>query len=117
MDETLTPDKAVEVFEDLLPAQNKSYVLGLKLKLPQHVVEAIHSKELQPDGCLLKVLILFLQQVQPRPTWRFIIEALRSRAVNLPALALSLEAAHLRDPTATRAETNGMSPSALLISD
>jgi hypothetical protein len=67
-DESLTPDDAVDVLEELLPAQNKSYELGLKLKLPQHVVEAIHSKELPPDKYLLKVLIKFLQQAEPKPT-------------------------------------------------
>ena len=120
MNETLTPDDAVDVLEGLLPAQNKSYELGLKLKLPQHVVEAIHSKQLPPDKYLLKVLIKFLQQVEPRPTWRVIVEALRSPAVNLPALAKRVEAAYFPDPTATRdvtAETTGMSPSAPLISD
>ena len=120
MNETLTPDGAVDVLEELLPAQNKSYELGLKLKLPQHVVEAIHSKEFPPDKYLLKVLIKFLQQVEPRPTWRVIVEALKSPAVNLPALARTVEAAHFPDPTATRdvvAETTGMSQSAPLISD
>ena len=111
-DETLTPDDAVDVLEELLPAQNKSYELGLKLKLPQHVVEAIHSKELPPDKYLLKVLIKFSQQTDPRPTWRVIIEALKSPAVNLPALARSVEAAHFPDTTATHdvvSETIGMS--------
>ena len=120
VNETLTPDDAVDVLEELLPAQNKSYELGLKFKLPQHVVEAIHSKELPPDKYLLKVLIKFLQQVDPRPTWRVVVEALRSPAVNLPALARRVEAAHFPDPTATRdmvAVTTGMSPSAPLISD
>ena len=84
----------MDVLEELLPAQNKSYELGLKLKLPQHVVEDIHSKELPHDKYLLKVLIKFLQQAEPRPTWRVIIEALRSPAVDLPVLARSVEAAH-----------------------
>ena len=120
MNETLTPDDAVDVLEELLPAQNKSYELGLKLKLPQHVVEAIHSKELPPDKYLFKVLIKFLHQVEPRPTWRVIVEALRSPVVNLPALARRVEAAHFPGPTAARhvvAETTGMSLSAPLISD
>ena len=119
MNETLTPDDAVDVLEELLPAQNKSYELGLKLKLPQHVVEAIHSKELPPDKYLLKVLIKFLHQIHPRPTWRVIVEALRSPAVNLPALARRVEVAHFPGPTETRivvAETTGMSPSAPFIS-
>ena len=92
-DETLTSDDAVEVYEELLPAQNKSYELGLKLKLPHHVVEAIH-KELPPEKRLLQILIRFLQQAEPRPTWRTIIEAIRSPAVNLPLLAERLEAVH-----------------------
>ena len=120
LDMTLTPDDAVDVLEELLPAQHKSYELGLKLKLPQHVVEAIHSKELPPDKYLLKILIKFLQQVEPRPTWRVIVEALRSPAVDLPALARRVEVAHFPDPTATRdvvAETTSMPLSAPLISD
>ncbi|CAI8043794.1 hypothetical protein GBAR_LOCUS24301, partial [Geodia barretti] len=54
-DETLTPDDAADVLEELLPAQNKSYELGLKLKLPQHVVEAIHAKDVTADQYLLRI--------------------------------------------------------------
>ena len=112
VDETLTPDDAVDVLEEILPAQNKSYELGLKFKLPQHVVEAIHSKNLPPQRCLLKVLIKFFQQTEPRPTRRVIIEALKSPAVSLPALAERVEAAHFPDPIATCddvvPETTGM---------
>ena len=97
-DETLTPDDAVDVLEELLPAQNKSYELGLKLKLPQYAVEAIHSKDLPPDKYLFKVLLKFLHQVEPRPTWRVIAHALRSPVVNLPALAKAVETAHFPDP-------------------
>ena len=120
MNETLTPDDAVDVLEELLPAQNKSYELGLKLKLRQHEVDSIHSTYSKPRSRLLHVLIEFTNQTEPRPTWRVIVEALRSPAVNLPALARRVEAAHFPVPTATRdvvAETTGMSPSAPLISD
>ena len=82
------------MLEELLPAQNKSYELGLKLKLPQYVVEAIHSKDLSPEKYLFKVLIKFLQQVEPLPTWRLIAQALKSPVVNLPALAKAVEAQH-----------------------
>ena len=105
----LGPDDAVDVLEELLPAQNKSYELGLKLKLPQHVVEAIHSKDLPPDKYLLKVLIKFLQQAEPRATWRVIVEALRSPAVDLPALAQKVEAAHCTPTLSVVSESTGMS--------
>ena len=108
------------MFEELLPAQTKSYELGLKLKLPQHVVEAIHSKDIPADQYLLRILIKFLQQVNPRPTWRVIVEALKAPAVNLPGLAMRVEAAHFPDSTATTRDvvhetTTGMLRSAPLL--
>ena len=102
LDTKLTPDDAAEILEELMPAQNQSFVLGLKLKLPQHEVEAIHLKYSHPSDRLLYVIIAFLNHVKPRPTWSVIVEALRSPAVNLPALASRIEAAHFPDEMATR---------------
>ena len=96
-DEPLTPDDAVNVLEEILGAQNQSYELGLKLKLPLHIVEGIHSTYSHPRDRLLQVIIEFTKQVDPRPTWRAIVSALRSHAVNLPQLANIVEAAHLPD--------------------
>ena len=115
-DETLTPDDAADVLEGLLPAQTKSYELGLKLKLTQ----LIHSKDIPADQYIRRILIEFLQQVNLRPTWRVIVEALRSPLVNLPGLARRAEAAHFPDTTSThyvvQAETTtGMLRSAPLI--
>ena len=101
-DEPLTPEDAVNVLEEIIEAQNQSYALGQKLKLPLHVVEDICERHSQPRDRLLQILNAFLQQVDPRPTWRAIVAALRSPAVNLPQLAMAVEAAHFPDPTASR---------------
>ena len=101
-DEILTPHDVTKVLEELLPVQTKSYVLGLKLNLPQHEVEAIYSTYHEPADRLLHIIIKFLKLAEPRPTWRVIVEALRSPAVNLPALAKEVESAHFPDPPATR---------------
>ena len=101
-DEPLTPDDAVNVVEEIIEAQNQSYAFGLKLKLPLHVVDGIYEKHSEPRDHLLQVVTAFLQQVDPRPTWRAIVAALRSPAVNLPRLAMRVEAAHFPDPTAIR---------------
>ena len=98
---TLTPSDAVNVLEEILEAQNQAYVLGLKLALPLHIVEGICMNHSTPRDRLLQVLIQFMKQVEPRPTWKAIITALRSPAVNLPQLAMRVEAAHFPDPTAT----------------
>ena len=99
--ETLTPDDAAKVLEELLEAQNQTYILGLTLGLPHAEVEAIHKTHTNTRDRLLHILIAFLNRVEPTPTWRVIIDALRSLAVNLPALAKRVEAAHFPDPTST----------------
>ena len=114
-DETLSPDSVGDMLEELLEAQNQSYVLGLKLKLPLHIVDAIHSTYLQPGDRLLRVLIEFTKQIDPRPTWRVIIDALRTRVVNLPHLAKKVEAAHLPDPTAACDVVSETAPTGIYI--
>ena len=104
----------MKVLDELVSAQGQSYVLGLKLKLPLHVVEGICEVHTQPRNRLLQVIIAFLNQEQTGPTWRVIVDALRSPAVNLPALVKRVEAAHFPDPTSTRdvvpETTTGMAP-------
>ena len=107
----------MDVLEEILPAQNQSYELGLKLKVPEHEVESIHSTFTKPRNRLLHVLIAFAKQVEPRPTWRVIVDALRSPAVNVPQLAERVEAAHFPDTIATRAvppHSTGKMPCALI---
>ena len=101
-DETLSPDDAMKILEEILPAQNHSYVLGMKFNLPKHVVDAIHSREMEPQMYLLKVISEFLNEVGSRPTWRVIVDALRSPAVRLYRLADEVETAHFPDATAIR---------------
>ena len=120
MNETLTPDDAGKILEELLDAQNHAHLLGLMMNVKPRDVETIQAMYQQPKDRLLHIIIAFLQQAEPRPTWRAIVDALKSPVVGLTALARRVEAAHFPDPTATRdvvAETTGMSPSAPLLSD
>ena len=87
-------------------------MFGLKLNLPVHEVEAICARYSDPRTRLLHIIIAFLEQAEPRPTWRVIVGALRSPIVKLTALARKVEAAHFPDLTATRdvvPETTGKS--------
>ena len=101
-DAMLTERDAMAIFEELLEAMNQAYMLGLVLKLPPHVVDAISAAYTNARDRFLQVILAFLRQAEPRPTWRVIVDALRSPAVNLTALAERVEAAHFPDPTATR---------------
>ena len=97
--EALTSNDAVKVLEELLPAQNESYELGLRLNLKPNNVKSIHATVSEPRKRLLQIVLEFLNQVEPRPTWRVIVDALKSPAVNLPQLAMTVEAAHFPDTT------------------
>ena len=90
-----------------MPAQTRAKELGLKLKLLLHVVESIHKTYKEPQDHLYHILLAFLRQAEPRPTWRVVIDALRSPVVNQSRLAEMVEAAHLLDPTAIRKTVPG----------
>ena len=102
MDETLKPEDAGKILEELLDAQNHAHLLGLMMNVKPRDVEAIQATYQQPKDRLLHIIIAFLQQAEPRPTWRAIVDALKSPVVGLTALAKRVEAAHFPDPTATR---------------
>ena len=89
----------MEVMEEIIEAQNKSYVLGLKLKLPHYIVESIHKTHLEPQDRLLHILIEFTNRDDPKPTWRLIVDALKGRAVGLTELAKRMELKYCSDFT------------------
>ena len=99
---TLTERDAMAIFEELQEAMNKAYQLGLVFELPPHELDAIKKNYPDPRDLLLQVILAFLRRAEPRPTWRVIVDALRSPVVNLTALAKRVEAAHFPDSTATQ---------------
>ena len=89
MDTTLTTRDLVGVAEELLVGvQAKSRMLGRVLGLPQSTVDAIHEHY---DDQLLNVIAEFLEQKETRPTWRVIINALRSPLIGEHVLANKIE--------------------------
>lgn len=101
-DEILQESDLGVVVGELLEAKNKAYDFGLALKVPPHELDSIRITNRDPQDQLTDVLKYFLKQVEPRPTWRLIIDALKSTVVNLPRLAEKIKAAHFPNPTATR---------------
>ena len=95
MSEILTTDSAAKVLRQLLPAQNRSSVLGLALGLREYEVKAIHTANSHPEECLREVIISFLQQApESKRNWMFIADALADTLVNHQALAETLRADH-----------------------
>ena len=90
----LSQNDDVEIVEELLPAKNKSVFLARKLKLPYYTVDALEKQYTDPQERLYHIIAEFLKGVEPRPTWRVILDALRSPVVNLPRLAEDIERRH-----------------------
>ena len=102
-DEQLTRDDTDRVQDELLDAQTKSEELGRALNIPEYILDGIHKRYTDAKDSLHCVIVEFLRQEEPKPTWRAIVAALRSPEVNLPELARKIEAAHCQDhsPAAT----------------
>ena len=92
--ETLSQSDDMEILEELLPAKNQTVFLARKLGIPDHTVETIHKEQIDQKERLYHVIQEFLKQVEPRPTWRVILDALRNPVVNLPRLAETIERRH-----------------------
>ena len=84
----------MSVLEEILEAKTHARYIGLKFKLPKHVVDGIHTKYSDPQDHLHGIIEEYLKQVDPTPTWRAIADALRSPLVNLPHLAKRIEDKH-----------------------
>ena len=93
-DEALGPNDVVSVLEEILEAKTHARFIGLKLKLPNHIVDGIHTKYSDPQERLYKIIEEYLKQVEPTPTWRAIADALKSPLVNLPHLVKRIEDNH-----------------------
>ena len=101
-DDILTESDAVNILEELTEALGQAIVLGVMLSIKPVELEAISKMYHDPKERFYQIILAFLRQAEPLPTWRAIINALKSPIVNLTALAKRVEAAHFPDPTASR---------------
>ena len=108
----LQEEDLVDVLGSLMKAMDKAYVLGLNLGLRPYEVRSICDNNAKPEDRLTRIIEMFLKEAEPVPTWRIIINALRSDLVNLPRLAKEIEDARFPNPTSTRDvdTTDGKTP-------
>ena len=75
----------------ILDVQTKSKIFGRVLKLPASTVDRIHVQYSDPEECLFQVMDEFVKQVEPRPTWRAIVNALRNPLIGFTNLVEEIE--------------------------
>ena len=99
-DRILNQEDVPKVVCEILGVQTKSKTFGRVLRLPKVTVNSIHLHQSDPQECLFDVLDEFVKQVEPPPTWRVILEALRHPLIGQHHLAQEIESKYCpRPPT------------------
>ena len=91
MDKTLNKDDATDIVRRLLDLQSKAKTLGRLLKLSKATIDVTPQPTSDPQAPLFFVIDEFLKQVEPRPTWRFILNTLRDPLFGEHSLAQEIE--------------------------
>ena len=82
---------AIRIVQELIEVKSKSDTLGRLLKVPRVVVNSIHQEYSDPQDRLLHIVDELLQQIDPLPTWKTIISALKHPLLNCHQLAQDIE--------------------------
>ena len=87
----LTEGDLATVLNEIYEARVHAYYVGLNLKVPTDVLESIESQYSDDRRRLHHVIKEFLKRTDPKPTWRAIVDALKSPTVDMAKLAEKVE--------------------------
>ena len=88
---TLSDKDIKRVRIDIYEARAKWYDIGIELEIPTGTLKSIKSMYDSPAECLVEMLDTWLKQVDPKPSWRLLINALEQPAVGEERLAERLK--------------------------
>ncbi len=98
METALSEKDLIVVLKATHSGRNKWYNIGLELGVESHTLDSIGDRFDDPTDCLREVIKQWLKGVSPQPTWRALVDALRSCVVGEEKLASELEAKHCDTP-------------------
>ena len=91
LDKRLNKDDVTQIAGKLVDVHAKSDLFGRILKVPKGTVESISLRDNKDVNCLVQVISDFVNEVEPKPTWRVILEALRDPLLREFSLAREIE--------------------------
>ena len=91
-EEAATAVTAQDVYNEIEEAKDKTFLLGVKLKLPEDKRREIVSKKMEKEDRLLQTIDEYLKLKEYRPDWREMAWALKE--VKLDKLAEKIEKTH-----------------------
>ena len=84
--------RAEEILNRIREIKLKYKIFGRLLKVHRdHVNGIVYEYHDRPETSLLLIIKAFLEQKEPKPTWRMILEALRNPLIDGHRLAGKLE--------------------------
>ena len=78
------------VRKELFDARAKWYDIGIELDIPTSTLKSIKSMYNSPADCLVDMLDTWLKQIDPKPSWKVLINALEQPTVAEKQLAKRL---------------------------
>ena len=91
MDRTLNSKDSTDIARRLVGLENKAQNLGRVLELPKCIIDITPKPNPVTHAAILYIIDKLLEQVEPRPTWRVILTALRDPLVGEAGLAREIE--------------------------
>ena len=94
--------------DKLFGVSNKWYNIGLQLLLNADTLDNIRSNcGSSTQHCLLEVLKVWLRKTNPYPTWKAVVDALRSAVVGEERVAKQLEDLYCKQDSFSSAHPGG----------
>ena len=103
MDEILSREDVAFIVEKIIGVQAKSELLGRRLKVQSYRVDSILQQYKDPQNQLFHIIDEFVRQVEPKPTWRTILEALGGPLIREASLAQEIQKNLFPDDTSSGA--------------
>ena len=80
-----------DVIDVLFDVSRKWYYIGLQLNIQVDILENIKHQESDDSNRLREMLIIWLKQVNPLPSWEALVSALKGRTVGEAQLAEQIQ--------------------------
>ena len=91
MDRTLNSKDSTDIARRLVGLENKAQNLGRVLELPKYIIDITPPPSPVTHAAIIYIIDELLKQVEPSPTWRVILAALRDPLVGEAGLAREIE--------------------------
>ena len=80
------------LWNEIHDARAKWYDIGIELKIDVRTLKYIKSTYTDNKDCLREVLEVWFKAVDPKPTWKALVDALKAQVIDEQKLAADLEA-------------------------